>query len=125
MYGAQPFYPSGAYAGSDLLAGGNWFGSGNVAMVTIHQWYMGWGTADMTAPWDLAPVPSYEGTTTAKLHADTFGIMQSSQHPEEAFEVLSYLLGDAGGRTGDNLWRYARTLEPADRLLHQLCGNAL
>ncbi len=95
MYGAQPFYPSGAYAGSDLLAGGNWFGSGNVAMVTIHQWYMGWGTADMTAPWDLAPVPSYEGTTTAKLHADTFGIMQSSQHPAEAFEVLSYLLGDA------------------------------
>ncbi len=95
MYGAQAIYPSGAYAGSDLLAGGNWFGSGNVAMVLIHQWYMGWGTADMTAPWDLAPVPSYDGVTTAKLHADTFGIMQSSQHPDAAFEVLTYLLGDA------------------------------
>ena len=33
--------------------------------------------------------------TTAKLHADTFGIMQSSQHPDAAFEVLTYLLGDA------------------------------
>lgn len=94
MYGPQAFYPSGAYAGSDLLAGGNWFGSGNVAMVAIHQWYMGWGTADLEAAWDLAPIPSYNGVTTAKLHADTFGIMKTTQHPEEAFEVLTYLLGE-------------------------------
>jgi multiple sugar transport system substrate-binding protein len=32
--------------------------------------------------------------TTAKLHADTFGIMKTTQHPEETFEVLSYLLGE-------------------------------
>jgi multiple sugar transport system substrate-binding protein len=94
MYGPQAFYPSGAYAGSDLLAGGNWFGSGNVAMVAIHQWYMGWGTADLDAAWDLAPIPSYNGVTTAKLHADTFGIMKTTQHPDEAFEVLTYLIGD-------------------------------
>jgi multiple sugar transport system substrate-binding protein len=88
------FYPSGAYAGSDLLAGGNWLGSGNVAMMPIHTWYMGWGTSGLTADWDLAPIPSVNGVTTAKLHADTFGIMKSTQHPEEAFTVLSYLLGD-------------------------------
>ncbi|MBX3063681.1 MAG: extracellular solute-binding protein [Anaerolineae bacterium] len=94
MYGKQAFYPSGAYSGSDLLAGGNWFGSGNVAMVPIHQWYMGWGTADLTAAWDLAPIPSYNGTITAKLHADTFGILRYSKHPAEAFTVLTYLLGE-------------------------------
>jgi multiple sugar transport system substrate-binding protein len=94
MYGPQAFYPSGAYAGSDLLATGNWFGSGNVAMVPIHQWYMGWGTADLEADWDLAPIPSYNGVTTAKLHADTFGILKYTQHPEEAFSVLSYMLGE-------------------------------
>ncbi len=93
-YGDQPFYPSGAYAGSDLLAGGNWFGSGNVAMVPIHLWYMGWGTGDLDADWDLAPIPAHEGVTTAKLHADTFGIMATTQHPEEAFTVLTYLLGE-------------------------------
>jgi multiple sugar transport system substrate-binding protein len=93
-YGDQPFYPSGAYAGSDLLAGGNWFGSGNVAMVPIHTWYMGWGTADLDAAWDIAPIPAHNGVTTAKLHADTFGIMATTQHPEEAFTVLTYLLGE-------------------------------
>lgn len=94
MYGDKAFYPSGAYAGSDLLAGGNWFGSGNVAMVPIHQWYMGWGTADLKAGWDIAPIPSYNGVTTAKLHADTFGMLRYSKHQQEAFTVLSYILGE-------------------------------
>ncbi|HEX2619498.1 MAG TPA: extracellular solute-binding protein, partial [Phototrophicaceae bacterium] len=94
MYGPQAFYPSGAYAGSDLLAGGNWFGSGHVAMVPIHLWYMGWGTADLTAGWDLAPIPAFNGVTTAKLHADTFGITRFSQHPDQAFTVLTYMLGE-------------------------------
>jgi multiple sugar transport system substrate-binding protein len=88
------FYPNGVYGNSEILAGGNWFGSGNLAMVNIHTWFLGWGTADMDAAWDFAPVPSYNGVTTSKLHADTFGIMNTTQHPEEAFTVLSYLLGE-------------------------------
>jgi multiple sugar transport system substrate-binding protein len=42
--------------------------------------------------WDIAVVPSYNGVTTAKLHADTFVIMKATQHPDEAFEVYRYLL---------------------------------
>jgi len=87
-------HPNGAYNGSDLLAGGNYLGSGNVAMMPIHTWYMGWGTANLEAAWDIAPIPAFEGVTTAKLHADTFGIMESSAHPEAAFTALSYLLGE-------------------------------
>lgn len=127
MYGPQAFYPSGAYAGSDLLAGGNWFGSGNVAMVPIHLWYMGWGTADLDAAWELAPVPSHNGVTTAKLHADTFGIMRFSENPDEAFTVLSYLVGEQSERLatvyggmparlslqGDFFDRYSQTLAEA------------
>ncbi|MEO8612218.1 MAG: extracellular solute-binding protein [Chloroflexota bacterium] len=94
MYGKQAFYPSGAYSSSDLLAAGNWFGSGHVAMNLIHQWYMGWGTADLKDGWDLAPVPSVDGVTTAKLHADTFGVMRYTKNPDAAFEVLTYLLGE-------------------------------
>ncbi|MBN1963255.1 MAG: extracellular solute-binding protein [Anaerolineae bacterium] len=90
------FYPNGVYGNSDLLGGtgGNWFGTGNIAMILIHSWFLGWGTADLDAAWDFAPVPAYEGVTTAKLHADTFGIMNTTQYPEEAFTVLTYLLGD-------------------------------
>lgn len=88
------FYPNGVYGGSDLFPGGNWFGSGNIAMVTIHTWFLGWGTADLDAAWDFGPVPSYNGVTTAKLHADTFGILAATENPDEAFTVLSYLLGE-------------------------------
>lgn len=94
QYGPQAFYPSGAYAGSDLLAGGNYFGSGNVAMVPIPLWYLGWGTADLADAWDLAPIPSHNGVVTAKLHADTFGIMKFTQNPDASFAVYSYLLGE-------------------------------
>lgn len=88
------FVPNGVYSGSELFPGGNLFGSGNIGMVTIHTWFLGWGTADLSADWDFAAVPSYNGVVTAKLHADTFGILNSTQNPDEAFTVLSYLLGE-------------------------------
>ena len=47
--------------------------------------------------WDVAAVPAYKGTTTAPLNADTFRILKDTKHPKEAFEVLSYLLGEASG----------------------------
>lgn len=93
------FYPNGIYRTSDILGGdsGNWFDSGNLAMMPNHTWYLGWGTANLDAngvEWDIAAIPSYNGVTTAKLHADTFGILASTEHPEAAFEVLTYMLGD-------------------------------
>jgi multiple sugar transport system substrate-binding protein len=42
----------------------------------------------------MAPIPAFNGVTTAKLHADTFGIMRFTEHPQEAFEVLTYMLGE-------------------------------
>ena len=90
------FSPNGVYSGSEIMGGGsaNWFDTGNMGMITIHLWYLGWGTANLDAAWDFGPVPSHNGVTTAKLHADTFSIMKGSEHPQEAFEVLSYLLGE-------------------------------
>ena len=40
-------------------------------------------------------LPSYNGETTSKLHADTFRILDTTENPEAAFEVLTYLLDDA------------------------------
>jgi multiple sugar transport system substrate-binding protein len=86
------FIPSGAAESSDLLAAGNPFSSGNVAMAQSHSWYT---CCLEDAEWDAAPIPSYNGTTTARLHADTFRILNTTEHPEEAFEVLVYLTGEA------------------------------
>lgn len=49
----------------------------------------------MDYQWDIFPMPSYKGKTTAKMHADTFEITKGSKHPKEAFEVLSYLVTTA------------------------------
>lgn len=90
------FIPNAAQVGSDLLAAGNPFASGNVAMAPTHLWYT--CCVGEENDWNAAALPSFNGVTTAKLHGDTFRILASTEHPEEAFEVLTYLLTDAGPR---------------------------
>jgi multiple sugar transport system substrate-binding protein len=79
--------------------GDNVFQTGNLAMAATHLWYTcciadeaNGITGDF---WDLAPLPSHEGVVTANMHADTFRILASTEHPEEAFTTVYYLLTDA------------------------------
>lgn len=92
------FYPTANYKDSTLLLEGNTFDSGHVAMADTHLWYEACCMTTISANWDIAPKPSYMGVVTAKLHADTLSITKSSEHPEEAFEALSYLIGPAADR---------------------------
>ena len=87
------FIPTASYGDSDILSNGSWGESGKIAMFQCHLWYSGY--AKMDYQWDVYPMPSYKGRTTAKMHADTFEIPKGSKHPKEAFKVLSYLLTDA------------------------------
>jgi multiple sugar transport system substrate-binding protein len=96
------FIPNSDQEGSDLLAAGNPFDSGNVAMAQTFLWYT--CCIANVENWDMAVVPSYNDVYTAALHADTFRIMNTTEHPEEAFEVLSYFLGEG---SGDLLQAYA------------------
>ena len=91
---AEHFIPNAAQQGIDLLSAGNPFSSGNLAMAQSHLWYT-CCFAEGDTTWDIAPIPSYNGTVTARLHADTFRIMASTENPEAAFEVLKYLTGEA------------------------------
>ncbi len=87
------FIPNGYYAGADFLqSGGGAFGSGNMGAIHMHAWYVADWALDGSFAFDFAPTPSYEGTVTSKMHADTFHIPKASQNKEEAFEVMTYLL---------------------------------
>lgn len=87
-------------------ATGNPFQSGNVAMALTHLWYTCCATAAdaetgefVEEPnWDIAAVPSHNDVVTANFNADTFRILEASNNPEEAFEFLTYLLGEASGQ---------------------------
>lgn len=78
-------------------AGGYTFNSGKVAMQENFLWNVCCVT-DAGRHWNLGVIPSYNGKTTAAFNADTFRILKTSKHPDEAFQVLEYLLGD-GSRT--------------------------
>lgn len=88
------FIPNGPYGGADFLQGpGGPFSSGNLAMIHMHMWYVApWALGDVPFDWQLAATPSYNGEITAKMHADTFGILKGSKNPDAAFEVLTYML---------------------------------
>ncbi|HEU5203023.1 MAG TPA: extracellular solute-binding protein, partial [Candidatus Limnocylindrales bacterium] len=80
----------------DGMAGGNTFQSGQIAMDVVHLWYTccvyPTEGAKPVTDWDIAVLPTQaDGKVVSKLHADTIGILASSKHPDEAFEVLSYL----------------------------------
>jgi multiple sugar transport system substrate-binding protein len=84
--------PTDSYNSSELL-NSNAFNSGRVAMARSMLWYT-CCLADLDANWDLAVQPAYEGTIYAPIDMDTFRVFKGTEHPEEAFAVLSYLLGE-------------------------------
>jgi multiple sugar transport system substrate-binding protein len=90
----EHFVPDAAYTNSDELGQGNVWKTGKVAMAWTHLWYTCCFEAADVPRWDIAVVPSYQGTTTAKLHADTFGIMKATKDPEAAFKVYMFLLNN-------------------------------
>lgn len=86
------FIFNAAQEASDALGAGNAFNSGNLAIAQSHLWY----TCCLEGTeWDIAPLPSYNGVTNVRLHADTFRVFKGTQHPEEAFTFLTYLVGEA------------------------------
>jgi multiple sugar transport system substrate-binding protein len=93
MWGDQPFIPTFPVIQSPEFGTGNPYNSGKVAMALTHLWYT-CCIGDAGESWDVAAVPSYEGTTTANLNADTFRVWKGTKNPEAAFEVLSYLVGE-------------------------------
>jgi multiple sugar transport system substrate-binding protein len=84
-----PVFNSTAFNG-----GGYTFNTGKVAMQENFLWNVCCVT-DAGRHWNLGAIPSYNGKTTAAFNADTFRILKNTKHPDEAFEVLKYLLGDA------------------------------
>jgi multiple sugar transport system substrate-binding protein len=63
-------------------------------MATTHLWYTCCIDTASVPNWDVAVMPSYDGRVTSKMHGDTFAIMRSSQNPEAAFKVYTYMLGE-------------------------------
>jgi multiple sugar transport system substrate-binding protein len=99
IWGAQPFIPNAAVAGSAEFGTGNVFASGKVAMTMTNLWYtccLG-DFANAGNEFQFAPVPvGGDGVPHSRVDADTFRVWKGTQHPAEAFEVLTFLIGPVG-----------------------------
>jgi multiple sugar transport system substrate-binding protein len=100
------FIPSASQINSDLLDKGNEFESGNLAMNESHSWftccvYPAAPAKPKVKQFGFAIAPSYNGTITAKLHADTFSLLKTTKNPDAAFKALTALVA-----SGDLLTLY-------------------
>jgi multiple sugar transport system substrate-binding protein len=75
--------------------GGDPFGGGLTAMFYSHTWFMPEGLIDLPFDYDFAASPfSQKGTRVARIHADTFYILDSYPHKEAAWEVMKWLTSE-------------------------------
>ena len=98
IWGDQPFIPNGAVAESPEYGSSNTFASGKIGMGITNLWYTCCldEFADAGYEFQFGILPSYNGEVHGRVDADTFRIWKGTQHPEEAFEVLTYLIGPEG-----------------------------
>ena len=77
---------------------GNAFPTGKIAMAQSYTWYTCCLGEVLGEDWNIAPTPSFGGTTSNDMNADTFRISAGSKHPVEAFKFMTYLLGEASAK---------------------------
>jgi multiple sugar transport system substrate-binding protein len=102
MWGEQPFMATGPLAGAPEFGNGNLFNSGKAAMAITPLWYTCCLDAFRDAGFEFnagaLPVGD-DGEIHGRVDADTIRIWKGTEHPEEAFEALSYLIGPEGTQT--------------------------
>jgi multiple sugar transport system substrate-binding protein len=64
----------------------NPFVSGDIAMLQSHLWYLP-RLVNVPFAWDIAALPSYDGAFSVRWDSSMVGILNTTQHPKEAFEV--------------------------------------
>jgi multiple sugar transport system substrate-binding protein len=75
------------------MGNGDPFSTGMAAMFLSHTWYMPEGLTGITFDYDLAPVPvAPSGMRIVRSDVDGFGIVNSSDEKEAAFEFISWLV---------------------------------
>jgi multiple sugar transport system substrate-binding protein len=101
IWGDQPFAATGPLSDSPEFGNGNLFNSGKAAMAITPLWYTccltDFRDAGLEFQAGILPVGD-DGETHGRVDADTFRIWKGTQHPEEAFAVLSYLITDGADK---------------------------
>ncbi len=92
------YVPNGAAEASSLLDNGYSIGSGRVAMSAGWAWGISSiassASTSKVKSWDIAVMPSWNGTTTSPVDIDTFTITRASKNPDAAFKAMMAIMAD-------------------------------
>jgi multiple sugar transport system substrate-binding protein len=94
------YAPTATAENSTLLGQGSPMGTGNVAMNASWAWsisslYDAKASTSKVKSWDMGVVPSWKGSTSSPLDADTFTIAKASKNPDAAFKAMVAIEADA------------------------------
>jgi ABC-type glycerol-3-phosphate transport system substrate-binding protein len=95
MWGDEPFTATGPLQSAPDFGNGNLFNSGKAAMAITPIWYTCCLNEfrDAGLRFQIAALPAdANGEVHGRVDADTFRIWAGTDHPEEAFAVMTYLL---------------------------------
>jgi multiple sugar transport system substrate-binding protein len=103
MWGAQPWMPNGPLADTLDVGGGNRnvFASGKAAMALTQTSYTCCLSTFVHAGYQfqIGIIPmSADGQVHSRVDADTFRIWKGTRNPDEAFQVLAYLITTGGDK---------------------------
>lgn len=101
MWGDQPFMATGPLSGAPEFGNGNIFNTGKAAMGLTQTWYTcclaEFRDAGNEFQLGIQPMDA-NGVVNGRIDADTFRIWKGTAHPEEAFDVLAYLITTGGDK---------------------------
>jgi multiple sugar transport system substrate-binding protein len=101
MWGEQPFMATGPLAAAPEFGNGNLFNTGKTAMGLTQTWYTcclaDFAAAGLEFQLGVQPMGA-DGQVNGRIDADTFRIWKGTPNPDEAFTVLTYLIGDGADK---------------------------
>ncbi len=101
MWGAQPFIPTGPLNAAPEFGNGNAFNTGKGAMGLTQTWYTcclgDFAKAGNEFQLGIQPMGA-DGVVNGRVDADTFRIWKGTKNPNEAFQVLAYLITTGGDK---------------------------
>jgi len=101
MWGDQPFIPTGPLNAAPEFGNGNAFNTGKGAMGLTQTWYTcclgDFAKAGNEFQLGIQPMGA-DGEVNGRVDADTFRIWKGTKNPNEAFQVLAYLITTGGDK---------------------------
>jgi len=94
IWSDQPYIPNYVIEHSASFHDGNSFSSRKLGMVEMPAWYLCCVTKleEVGGHFDFGAMPTYDGKVGGRVDADTFRIWKGTKHPQEAWEVMKYLV---------------------------------